>query len=232
MNADGDGDPPRAWRAVYDGALLNATSQLLRQYEDRAVAVPGDVQALVDAVYDESFSALGLKDAAAREQHEALHIERLAAEVVQKQLAAMVHVKAPQEVGADLHRLSETSAPVGEELITTRLGADSARVVCVHDRGGGRWTLDEDGEVPVPGWGKKEHLTRAETLRLVQYLIPVPGRWTRERDELRGAIPESWQKNAVTRDWLPLVMRREAGAGGASWPRGGCSTVRMGCGFA
>ncbi|WP_129838133.1 CRISPR-associated helicase Cas3' [Streptomyces sp. RFCAC02] len=209
-DASGKCDPPAAWRAVYHADLLNATSALLRQYEGRPVAVPGDVQTLVDAVYDHSFSALRLSAGAEQERHEAWHAERLAEEAADKHLAAMVHIRPPSDVGTDLHRLSTASTPVGRELVTTRLGADSARVVCVYEQGSGHWTLDEAGSLEVPGWGAKKRLNRDMAKLLARFVIPVPGRWVRGRPELHDAVPESWRANASTRDWLPLVMRRQA----------------------
>jgi CRISPR-associated endonuclease/helicase Cas3 len=210
VDARGEFRPPRAWKAVYDEALLNATSRLLALRGDSTVAIPGDVQSLVDAVYDDTFSALALEEGAERERHEALHAERLAGEAAAQSLASMTRIPGPRDVGSNLSRLSGTSVPVDPDLITTRLGADSARVVCVHDQGGGRWTLDEAGRVPVSGWERQTRLTREEARRLAQYLIPVPGGWTRDRPELHDRLPESWRRNAVTRGWLPLVMRREA----------------------
>lgn len=201
---------PVSWKTVYDAALLESTSRLVRQRGGAPIRIPDEVQGLVDAVYDETFSALEVETEAQRELLTAAHAERLAEEAVERQLASLVSVPAPKGAGSNLHKLSSTHDPVDEALITTRLGADSARVICAYDQGGGRWTLDEAGQAGVPGWGRTERLSRAEAQQLAQYLIPVPGRWLGDGAEVLDG-PESWQQNAVTRHWRILPMRRHEG---------------------
>jgi CRISPR-associated endonuclease/helicase Cas3 len=203
---------PVAWGRVYHSSLLESTSRLLTEQEGEPVRIPGGIQPLVDAVYDQSFSALSLASEAEREQLQMQHAERLAGESVERELANAVHIGTPGDVGTNLRGLSEGSLDVHDEaLVTTRLGADTGRVVCVYEQGDGTWSLDEDGKTKVPGWDPKSPLTREAARVLAGHLIPVPGRWlSTERGAVLCERPEPWSKNAVTRDWVPLPMRRQS----------------------
>ncbi|BFO16744.1 CRISPR-associated helicase/endonuclease Cas3 [Streptomyces sp. KM77-8] len=53
---NGATEPPRSWGDVYDHSLLLRSAALLRERAGRGIAVPGDVQELVDAVYAEDFT--------------------------------------------------------------------------------------------------------------------------------------------------------------------------------
>ncbi|MEI5100872.1 hypothetical protein RB200_23010 [Streptomyces sp. PmtG] len=50
VDSDQATDPPRSWGDVYDHSLLLRSAALLRQRTGSGIAVPGDVQDLVDAV--------------------------------------------------------------------------------------------------------------------------------------------------------------------------------------
>lgn len=208
VNAEGEFAVPKEWGDVYDESLLHRTSRLLRERGNEAVDIPGDVQNLVDAVYAEDFATVaGLSDAAAR------HIaradgERLADEATRRQGAHMVAICSPND-GAlhDLRKLSEARAVVDPAWLTTRPGADSERLVCVYEQDSGVWTLDEAGQVPVPGLSGESRVTRDQARLIAEYMIPVPGRYFGEGAELLEP-PSAWTKNAVLRDWRLLPMRR------------------------
>lgn len=100
VNGEGEFEQPRAWGAVYHEALLRRTSELLAQRAGGLVHVPGDVQELVDAVYAEEFGG-DLDEKSARELA-AADAARRAEEAAELQLADMVRVKAPKDIGQDL----------------------------------------------------------------------------------------------------------------------------------
>ncbi|MER5353399.1 hypothetical protein ABT093_24075 [Kitasatospora sp. NPDC002551] len=183
--------------------MLRRTSLLLAEPGNEAIAVPGDVQRLVDAVYADDFGE-GL-EAAARRELERMDAERMASAAAEGQLAEWTTVCAPFDVRGDLSVLSER--PVAEELLTTRLGADSGRAVCVYVHAGGEPTLDADGKIPLPGRGG-EVLRREDIERIVRHTVPVPGRWLQGRDA-EHEVPRSWRKRPVLADLVLLPMRQD-----------------------
>lgn len=194
---------PRSWGAVYDAGLLRRTAHLLRTLPDNRVAVPGDVQHLVDHVYAEDFVD-GL-DAAVRREIQGLDADRRAEEMAEEHLAAMVEVCSPADVAGDLNRLSRRENGITEELITTRLGADSGRVLCLYAQQDGTVTLDPSGEVPVP----RGRLGRREVALLMAHVAPVPGKWLRDGAEA-VSTPSSWSRQPMLGDLVLLPMEREA----------------------
>ncbi|WP_367436116.1 CRISPR-associated helicase Cas3' [Streptomyces celluloflavus] len=199
---------PRVWGSVYDQALLTRTSELLRRRADCGIAVPGDVQELVDAVYAEDFGD-GLGDAAQRDRLAQEDAERWGAVLAEEQLARMTLVNPPMGM-SDLAELSRDGELIDEALLTTRLGADSERAVCVYEQPGGCVTLDAEGDVPVPGWAGSRRLSLEEVRAVVQQAVPLPGGWLRERGADQQ-VPESWEQRAALRDLSVLRMRQPDG---------------------
>ncbi|MFE4055247.1 CRISPR-associated endonuclease Cas3'' [Streptomyces sp. NPDC059096] len=194
---------PRMWGTVYDAGLLHRTALLLRDEAAGVIAVPGDVQRLVDAVYAEDF--VDRLDATAREQLRQMDAEREAGEMAEEHLADLVGICAPADVAYDLNRLSRRESGVTEELLTTRLGADSGRVLCVFEQPGGAVSLDSHGVLPLPKAGR-HGLTRDALALVMDHVAPVPGRWL--RDGTAGfPAPRGWDKQPVLRDVVLLRMR-------------------------
>ncbi|MGR6998789.1 CRISPR-associated helicase Cas3' [Yinghuangia aomiensis] len=205
---DGRGrfDQPKAWGKVYDAALLHRTHVLVRDAHGQVWDIPKDVQRLVDAVYAEDF-ADRLDDAAEREHLARADIERVVDDMAEQQVAAMVRIRSPRGVGGDLYRLSSSSVEVDEGLIATRLGADSARVVCLYDQGDGRWTLDEDGFLPAPG-ADGCPVDDAVVRVAADFVIPVPGAWL--SGEADGPLWPRWKRHAVLQGWKTVAFVRGA----------------------
>ncbi|MGW1373890.1 CRISPR-associated helicase Cas3' [Streptomyces sp. NPDC002446] len=199
------GMAPRSWGSVYAQALLTRTSELLQRYADRGIAVPGDVQELVDEVYAEDF-ADRLGDATMRDRLKREDAERWGAVLAEESLAQMTLVNPPNGM-IDLAELSRDGDVIDEALVTTRLGADSARAVCVYVQPGGSVTLDAQGDVPVPGWQSNRRLSLEDVRAVVQQSVPLPGGWLRERGPDQQ-VPESWAKRAALRELSVLRMRR------------------------
>ncbi len=205
LDQDGTVAAPKTWGAVYDDALLRRTSVLLNKRAGASVAVPGDVQELVDAVYADDFSDY-LADAAERDKLARLDAARLAATAAEGQLAAMVTIPAPQDVRGDLSVLSSSDPGITEELLTTRLGADTGRAVCVYIHPGGSRTLDSDGAVELPD-GPGRALARGQVAAVMSHTVPLPGRWLAGRTAEHD-IPTSWRSSPILADLALLPMRR------------------------
>ena len=222
---------PEEWGEVYDESLLHRTSELLRERGGEPVKIPGDVQELVDAVYAENFATVTpLNDATARRIARA-DARRLADEAAQRGTVKLVAIPSPDDGRLrNLHNLIETQVEMDPALLTTRLGADSERVVCVYEQRPGEWTLDEAGQVPVPGMKGRSRVTRDQARVIAEYMIPVPGRYFGEGTELLKT-PPSWKKNVVLRDWKLLPMRRASDGGWYGRMRPGRVTYRADSGL-
>ncbi|MFD8326454.1 CRISPR-associated helicase Cas3' [Streptomyces lydicus] len=205
VDEQGEVRAPKRWGAVYPEALLTRTSHLLRERADKPIAVPGEVQQLVDAVYAEEFGDR-LENAVDRERLERQDAERVGAALAEEMLAQMTLVKPPMGM-VDLAELSRDGELVDEALLTTRLGADSERAVCVFVQPGGAVTLDPQGVSPVPGWEQGGRVSVAQARAVMRQTVPVPGRWLRGRGTAQE-VPVSWGRLAALRELCVLPMRR------------------------
>ncbi|MFB8382698.1 CRISPR-associated helicase Cas3' [Streptomyces rubiginosohelvolus] len=203
-------EPPRSWGKVYDAGLLVRTSRVLKERALGGIAVPDDVQRLVDEVYEEDF--VDRLDGAAREELVRLDEERLAGEAAERHLAAWTSICSPADVKGDLSKLSAREAGVTQELLTTRLGADTGRVLCLYQHPDGRTTLDPEGMADVPGGGRWG-LQPDELAAVAGRVAPVPGRWLRSGDP-GTAVPGEWGTHPPLRD---LVLLRMVPAGEGGW---------------
>ncbi|MFD9904069.1 CRISPR-associated helicase Cas3' [Streptomyces sp. NPDC059063] len=204
VSSDGVTTVPRSWGSVYDAGLLRRTALILTDSQGEGIDVPGDVQHLVDTVYAQDFVDR-LAGAAEQEQQRILDAERQAEEMAQTHLAARVGISAPADVAGDLHRLSRREAGVTEELLTTRLGADTGRVLCLYEQSDGSLTLDEAGVHPLPEGG--HGLCRGQLAEIMSHVAPVPGKWLRGGEG--HAAPGGWAEQPLLRDLVLLRMRQE-----------------------
>ncbi|WP_433501820.1 CRISPR-associated helicase Cas3' (plasmid) [Sphaerimonospora sp. CA-214678] len=184
---------PRAWPYVYHPALLRRTHTALADLAGREVAIPGDVQELVDQVYDEDFADLTkpLTDD---------DLERLADEQTKEMYASMAAIPEPRVV-RDLSELS--NGEIVDEY-STRLGADSGRVVCCHPGPDGSLLLSSGLPLPEQGDGREGRFTKEQVKRIIRETIPVPGMWLRGRSADNDS-PPTWRDNPHLRD---LVLIR------------------------
>ncbi|WP_307671521.1 CRISPR-associated helicase Cas3' [Streptomyces sp. V2I9] len=198
----GESKPPRSWGTVYDAGLLLRTSRLLQERAPDGIAVPDDVQRLVDEVYEEEF--VDRLEGAAREELVRLDEERLAGEAAERHLAAWTSICSPADMKGDLSELSTREAGVTQDLLTTRLGADTGRVLCLYEQADGTTTLDPYGKVPMPAGGRYG-LRQAELADVARRVAPVPGRWLRGDDSGTEA-PRAWGTHPSLRDLALLHM--------------------------
>jgi CRISPR-associated endonuclease/helicase Cas3 len=184
----------RSWQVIYDESLLIGTYRLLADRD--AIRIPHDMQRLVDAVYSDRRLIDGILDAVTK---------RLGTEIAHEQLADNASIEAPWMLSS-LYELTERD--IDPELLATRLGADSVRVLPVFtDDAGQRW-LDTSCQNALPEAGPALP-ARAECRTIIEHTIPVRGGpWYREwRDlpEPGSEAPQSWSKNSYLRDLVLLV---------------------------
>lgn len=180
---------PRGWTAVYDRSLLRRTAELLVRRAPEPVAIPGDIQPLVEEVYDESFGADPPED----------EVKRLMTNEAMASIAEMAAVEPPSAL-LDLEPL--TKREIDEDRVSTRLGADAFRVICCYqDADGARW-LDRARGIPLPerGNGPDGRFTAAQLRSLLGESLPLSdGDWRRD-DPARTAPPPAWADQAALSD--------------------------------
>ncbi|MFC3982832.1 CRISPR-associated helicase Cas3' [Streptosporangium jomthongense] len=194
---------PRAWPHVYPRALLRRTHDVLARLPGSVVAIPGAIQGLVDRVYDENFddeTSPCVSD----------DVARLADEQAKDLYAQMAAIPLPGRVG-DLSRLS------GDDFVSefsTRLGADSGRVVCCTVAADGRLML---GDEPLPvseagGKGGRKWFTKEQVRLVMSNTVPVPGTWLRGLSA-DNAAPSAWADSPHLSDLVVVRMSGEQRSG-------------------
>ncbi|MFG1918087.1 CRISPR-associated helicase Cas3' [Micromonospora sp. NPDC048898] len=184
--AEGFAKPPH-WGDVYHPYLLRSTRQRLAGVT--GIRVPDDVQGHVEAVYGPPQSA--------SPQAEQEYIDYLAKGVAGQQVADLYLI--PDATALD-DLVPMTDSGLSEQRAATRLGADSARVVCCYlGRDGSQW-LDPRRERRLPAGGR---LSRDDVREVLGLSIPVP------ENLVQGYIPpvpapSSWQHNAWLAEVQPL----------------------------
>ncbi|WP_198358732.1 CRISPR-associated helicase Cas3' [Streptomyces fildesensis] len=161
---------PAAWGDVYSESLLRRTLETLLAQGRGPIRVPGDVQGLVDRVYDPEFSS------ADPEALLCLDLKRMAEDMAHTGLAGLVMIPPPRDV-TSLHTL--TASDADPDLVATRLGVESVPVLPVFVNEQGRW-LDAEATTPLPehGTGINGRFTQAEVRRLLGFVAPLPhGGW-------------------------------------------------------
>ncbi|MFC4030736.1 CRISPR-associated endonuclease Cas3'' [Streptomyces polygonati] len=173
VGGDGLLDVPKSWGDVYAPSLLRRTLELLADRAGKPVEVPGDVQELVDGVYDAEFASktpeLLLKE----------DIDRLTDTMAREGLAQLVTIPKPGDVRS-LDQL--TSSDADEDIIATRLGADTVLTLPVFEDTEHRRWLDEAHRVRFPEAGDIPggRFSRALVRELLGYVVPLAhGEWRR-----------------------------------------------------
>ncbi|MEV8391816.1 MULTISPECIES: CRISPR-associated endonuclease Cas3'' [unclassified Streptomyces] len=205
---DGDGElsPPAAWGDVYSPSLLQRTLELLERHHGAPVEIPGEVQKLVDEVYAEEFDSVDPEKLFERD------LERLGGDMAAEGLASMVMLPKPARVGT-LYEL--TTSEADEDLIATRLGAETVQLLPVFDRGNGTRWLDRECTIPLPVRGRRRdgRFTRAEVRRLLGYVVPCAyGTW-RKACTPANDVPDSWANEP--RLARLVLLPHQVGADGA-----------------
>src|SRR5205814_1381176 len=127
-------------------------------------------------------------------------LEYAGAVLAEKQLAENVIINEPRRSPTNLHaELWKTDSEVDDDLIVTRLGADSARVLLVYGKADGNQSLDYDGKVPL-----RQPVTAVGVRTLMEHTIPVPGSWVRNHP-CAVERPPAWERNPLLRE-LVLIQ--------------------------
>lgn len=179
---------PRAWPFVYSPSLLRRTDE---QLQDGVIAIPSDVQGLMETVYDDTFADGRMSDE---------DLEWVGKEIAEASMADLVAIPAPDEVSG-LHQL--TSSEVSEDMIATRLGAESARVLGAYQGPGGQLFLDAGLSVPLPDAAK---LPRRVIKAVLAETIPLRSTLLAGRDDSHQP-PASWAENAWLRDLIIIPLQ-------------------------
>ncbi|GAA2052170.1 CRISPR-associated helicase/endonuclease Cas3 [Catenulispora yoronensis] len=207
VKPDGEYELPRQWGSVYYDSLLRRTRNLLAQQAEAPIRVPEDVQAMVDGVYADEFAQPGNLTGEEGVDQWRADLEYHGAVLAETQLAENVIIDEPRRKLTNLHAgLWKTDGSVDDDLIVTRLGADSARVVLVFQQGDGRQSLDAEGKAALA-----QPLTGEGVRTLMEHTIPVPGSWAVGHASALQ-IPAAWETNPLLRH-IALIQGR-AGADG------------------
>ncbi|MFD8597512.1 CRISPR-associated helicase Cas3' [Kitasatospora sp. NPDC059646] len=201
--------PPRAWghgdKQVYEAALLRRTAEHLAQLPAHGIRVPEDVAAAINTVYAD-YNTLA-------EQALAQHDDRqLAGRDAAKQAAADIRTIPRPDTVTDLYPL--TTYDGDEDDLTTRLGADTVRLLPVYiDENDKAW-LNRQRTRPLPEPSGGQQLDRATVKDLVRRSIQAPAHYL-PSDDSRTHTPEEWSSTPVARD-LRLLPHRRTGTP-ATW---------------
>ncbi|GCD40872.1 CRISPR-associated helicase Cas3' [Streptomyces paromomycinus] len=204
----GGGSVPRHWGEVYTEHLLAATSAAVAALDGRTVAVPGEVQALVESVHGAAaepvdWEALDARGRTAWSAHRGK-------ELAERGQAGLVAIPRAQQVGG-LHALHSLPGEEDEWETATRLGAESARLLCVYLHPDGRTTLDLDGQEPLPAAGPGDAVTAAAVRAVMRRTVPVRGTWFSGEDRERLAPPAAWGQHPLLSEVLVLCQPVVAG---------------------
>lgn len=200
----GPGAPPfGVWAAVYDASLLMNTRRLLAHRG--VVSVPGDVQGLIDAVYEDENLVTGNVAKAAV-------LARAGDEAARRQLSRLVAIGSPDDV---VSLCDLTADDVDPELLATRFDADSVRMLPVFADADGRYWLDRGRSAGVPAWVGRPVLDDCKVL--VRHSVPVRGGPWLDRAAAAAALPGMWRRNVHLRDLvlLPFTPRPDGSYGPA-----------------
>ncbi|MFC5820985.1 CRISPR-associated helicase Cas3' [Nonomuraea harbinensis] len=189
---------PRSWPFVYSPSLLRRTDQ---EITDGEIAIPDDVQRLVEQVYDDSFANGDLSEE---------DLEWIGKEIAEEGIADMIAIPSPDEVSG-LHQL--TSSDAQEDLVATRLGADSTRVLCVYQGPDGSLYLDEACTTKLPDTTK---LPRQMIKKILAGTIPLRSSMLAGRDSANDP-PSSWRDSAWLRDLAVIPLQIGADGSAIGW---------------
>lgn len=221
VGRDGGYKQPKEWGSVYFEALLRKTRSELHACGGSTIDIPGAVQKLVDAVYADNFTSEN-SDKESAELFTAAQ-KQDAETSAERQLANFIAIRSPHEI-KDLAKLSGAGS-VGifdEALITTRLGADSARIVLVYRQDCGDLTLDAVGNQKIPMTAPGQFLRASDVRAVMQSTVPAPGWWFRETSAQKKT-PEGWDENPLLRNLIVVEGREQADG---QW-RGASGNVKL-----
>ncbi|WP_236726365.1 CRISPR-associated helicase Cas3' [Streptomyces sp. NBRC 110465] len=217
----GGGRVPVQWGEVYSEHLLGRTSRILAEVEGGGIAIPGDVQRLVEAVHGDSeefdWTVSGSREAKAQ-------IEHKGKEIAERSVAALCAVPRARSV-ADLHELHALEGGEDEWEVSTRLGADSVRLLCAYAHENGQLTLDAEGEQPLPEMPEDGRMPAPRVRQVLRRTISVRADWFRDAESATLSPPSSWAEHPMLGDLR--VLRQPVQQGKAQAVEVGGKLLRL-----
>ncbi|CAL9381552.1 CRISPR-associated endonuclease_helicase Cas3 [Nocardiopsis dassonvillei] len=190
------GHVPRSWQYVYPLSLLLRTHALLDRRGSAPIAVPEDIQPLVDGVYDDPDL---LEDVAA-------DVKRMGEELALRTHGRNAVIPTRRDLYGDLSPLTKADFDIGEHFLATRFGADSVRVLCCYrDANGGLW-LDEALTHRLPRTDTEGGMGMDALRAVIARTIPMRATpATQPPLPEANRVPEGWEKNYHLHDLVLLV---------------------------
>ncbi|MGW3683352.1 CRISPR-associated helicase Cas3' [Streptomyces prasinus] len=217
----GGGKTPAQWGEVYSEHLLATTSHTLAGIEGGTISIPGDVQNLVEAVHgnneDFDWNSPGGSEAKAWTAHRGK-------EMAERSMAGLLAVPRARSVLA-LHDLHDLPGEEDEWEVSTRLGADSVRLLCAYVHKDGRVTLDLEGEHLLPQAAPDGKMPVSSVREVMRRTIPVRADWLKEANPDSIAPPKSWTEHPMLAELR--VLHQPVQGGSAQAVKVGGKTLRL-----
>ncbi|MFJ8364585.1 CRISPR-associated helicase Cas3' [Streptomyces sp. NPDC093984] len=214
----GGGKVPVQWGEVYAEHLLIETSEVMAELDGRQIAVPGDVQELVERVHGDRADRFHWDDPAKSAAWSAYRGGEMAA----RGMADVVVVPRARSLW-ELHEMHHLEGAEDEWEAATRLGADSVRLLCVHEQPDGRITLDVAGQEGLPAVDAGP--TASDVRRVMRRTIPIRADWFAKAEADAHQPPVSWSEHPMLGDLR--VLCQPVVDGRAQAVRVGSKTLRM-----
>ncbi|MYW50332.1 CRISPR-associated helicase Cas3' [Streptomyces sp. SID8376] len=217
----GGGAVPRQWGEVYSEHLLATTSRTLAGIQGGTISIPDDVQHLVEAVHGNSedfdWNNPGGSETKAWTAHKGK-------EMAERSMAGLLAVPRARSVST-LHDLHNLPGEEDEWEVSTRLGADSVRVLCAYVHNDGRVTLDVEGEHLLPQATPDGKMPVSLVREVMRRTMAVRADWLKEADPDSIAPPTSWTQHPMLAD-LRVLHQPVQGANAQPVKVGG-KTLRL-----
>ncbi|MFF4249471.1 CRISPR-associated helicase Cas3' [Streptomyces sp. NPDC001822] len=215
----GGGRMPVQWGEVYSEHLLGKTSRMLAEIEGGGIAIPEDVQRLVEAVHGDGeefdWNVSGSPEVKAWVEHKGR-------ETAERSMAALRAVRRARQV-AELYDLHDLQGEEDEWELSTRLGADSVRLLCAYAQEDGQLTLDAEGKRPLPDVPKDGRMPASSVRQVMRRTIPVRADWFRDAEPDTLSLPASWAEHPMLGDLR--VLRQPVRQGKAQAVKVGDKTL-------
>ena len=219
VDAGGDFLKPQTWGDVYAEDLLHSTRSLLVERDKRPIEIPGDVQEMVDEVYGRSFAAAANDDGLGRKVR-----ERLGREAAERMGADIVGIPGPRHVRSLRELSCGSTEQIDEEMVTTRLGAESLLLVPVFTHAGRAPSLDAGGLVALPGTDGRDVVVE-DVKTVLRHAVPLPRGWF--KPYAPDERPAVWEKNPALRYLVCAEGTAQPGEGEAVGWSGRLGGVRL-----
>lgn len=169
----GGGAVPAHWGEVYPEHLLRETSRVLAEPGRASIAIPADVQDLVEEVHGDRDDRYDWDKAHGWKAW----VAHAGKEMAERSMGEMLAIPRARQVRrlADLHKQSRRAEDEWEA--ATRLAADAVRLLCVYQHPGGALTLDPAGRIPVPEPDSRGRMGIPAVRTLMSRTVPVPAVW-------------------------------------------------------